>query len=197
MRHHGHEPVVVSRRQHEHVGAEAHDDALEPVEGLQVGRGRGRQRPDRAHEEVRIGAGQAGLLGPRHRMATDEARVVGLPHNGRLDAAHIRHDDVGPPAFVVQDPARHPAHRRGGHGDEDHLRLQVVDGGVDDARVERSLQAFGVRVEPRDVPPASAQPERDGAADQPRPDDECPPARSGLSRGGHRGALGRRGGRCA
>ena len=58
--HHGHQAVVVARGEDEHVGAQAHDDALEPVEGLEVGgrpwasaptpprrRGRGRHRSGR------------------------------------------------------------------------------------------------------------------------------------------------------
>ena len=49
---------------------------------------------------------------------------------------------------------------------------------------------------PETCQPASPQPERDGTPDQARPDDECPPARPGVSRGGHRGALGHRGDRC-
>ena len=78
VRHHGHEPVVIRRREHEHVGPQAHHDALQPVERLQVG-GRGRrQDPDRSLEEVGVGPVQPDLLGPGHGVPADEARVVRL-----------------------------------------------------------------------------------------------------------------------
>ena len=140
---------------------------------------------------------QAGLLRPGHRMAADEPRMVGLLHDRRLDPAHVRHDGIGPSARRAQDAAGHRGHRGGRDGHEDHLGLEVVAGRVDDAGVQGRLQPLRVGVETGDVPPAPAQPERDRPSDQPCPDDECPPAPSGLSRGGHRGALGRRGGRCA
>ena len=59
VRHHGDEAVVVGRREDEHVGAQAHHDALEPVEGLQVGGRRRGEHPHRADEEVGVGPVQA------------------------------------------------------------------------------------------------------------------------------------------
>ena len=67
VRHDGHQPVVVGGRKDEDVGPQAGHDPLQPVEGLQLGRRRRREGPHRPHEEVGVGAAQAGLLGPGHR----------------------------------------------------------------------------------------------------------------------------------
>ena len=110
--HHGNEPVVVRGREHEHVGAQAHDDALEPVERPEVRRGRRGQHPHGSLEEIGVGPVQADLLGPGHGVAPDEARVVGLGDDRRLYPAHVGHHDTRRAMLFAQDPACHAS--RGG-----------------------------------------------------------------------------------
>ena len=108
--HHGDQAVVVGRREDEHVGAQAHDDALQSVERLEVGGRRRREHPDRALEEVGVGAVQArSARSPAIGWPADEARVVGLLHDGRLDAAHVGDHDVGRRRSSSRRPTGHPA----------------------------------------------------------------------------------------
>ena len=138
---HGDEAVVVLRGEDEHVGPELGHHALQPVEGVEVGRtGRG-QHPHRALEEVGGGPAQADLLGSGHRVAPDEAGVVGRRHDGGLDPADVGDHRIGPALRRGQDPADLLGHRRGRGGDEDDLGLEVVAGLVDDPRLERLGQS--------------------------------------------------------
>ena len=75
-------------------------------------------------------------------------------------------------------------HRGGRDGHEDDLRLGVVADRVDDACGQGLL---GLRRSSASMPetcqPAPAQAEGDGPPDQPRPDDERPPARAAPQSG--------------
>ncbi len=163
---------MIGCRQYEDVGAEAQHHALEAVEGLEVGDGRGRQRPYGSLEEVRVGPVQPDLLRARHRVATDEARVVGRLDDGGLDPAHVAHHRIRPARRRRKDPAHLAGHGGGGHGNEDHLGVQVVTDGVDHTGRQRFGRPRLVGIDARDVPAPATQPEGDGAPDEPRPDDQ-------------------------
>ena len=160
---HGDQPVVVGGREHEHVGPQARDHALEAVEGGQVGGRRRGEHPDRALEEVGVGPAQPDLLGAGHGVAADEAGMVGCGHDGRLDPAHVGHHGVGlRRARSARRSLGHGGHRRGRDGHEDDLGLGVVADGIHHALGERLAQALLVGVEARHVPtpPAQAQGDR-------------------------------------
>ena len=173
----GDQAIVVGRREHEHVGSEAHDHPLEAVEGGQVGGcGRG-QHPHRPFEEVGIGPAQADLFGSGHRVAADEVGVVGFGHDRGLDAADVGHHGVAPATIVGQELAGHARHGRGRYGHEGDLGVGVVADRIDHALGQRLGVALFVGVEARHVPPPAAQAQGDGAADESGPDHERPAAR--------------------
>ena len=193
--HHGHQPVVVGGRQHQHVGPEAHHHALQPVEGPEIGGCRRGQHPHGPLEEFGVGAVEADLLGAGHGVSPDEARVVRLLHDRRLDPAHVGHDEIRVSPLLAEETTGNVGHGGGRGCDERDLGVAIVAGCVDHLPLERLTDPALVGVEPGHVPSPSPQPEGDRPTDQPGPDDERPAARAALSRGGHRGALGRRGGR--
>ena len=195
MGHHGHQPVVVGGRQHQDVGPEAHHHALQPVEGPEVGGCRRGQHPDGPLEEIGVGAAEADLLGACHGVSPDEARVVRLFDDRGLDPTHVAHDEVGVSLILAKQTAGDLGDGGGRGRHECDLGLTIVTDCVDHLPLERLTDPALVGVEPGHVPSTPPQPQGDRPADQPGPDDERPTARAALSRGGHRGALGRRGGR--
>ena len=192
--HHRDQPVVVGCRKHQHVRAETHDDVPQAVEGLEIRGGSRGEHPHGALKEIGVGSVQPHLLGPGHRMATDEAGMGRRLDDGTLHPADIGDHGVGAPARVRQHGEDHAWCGGGRNGHEDDLGIGIVARGVDDPTGDRVGEPRLVEIETRHVPSPAAQAEGHGAPDEPRPDDQCTPACGGLSRGGHRGALGHRGG---
>ncbi len=89
-------------------------------------------------------------------MAADEARVIGLFHDGGLDAAHIGDHRLGQPAVVFEEAACHGGDGGRRHRDEDDFGQEVVADDVDDLIVERCGEPFLVEVEAGNVPPSLA-----------------------------------------
>ena len=178
----GHDAVVALGLEGRHPGAEPFPELRHPLAGAGVGPLRGRDDHGRAAEEVRARHRVAALLGPGHGVAADEperplgGEPLGLAHDHGLRAADIGQGRVGrrrPPHVGEHRRDRADGRRQHHEVGAAEPRGEVGRHPIDRAVPPGRLEPPGVPADGDDRPGGTLRPRRlrDGAADEPEPDD--------------------------